>query len=281
MMPSRALLLAAAAALLAACDASSGAPGSPDPTLAAGADASVGGDSPGCDEEEAPAERATGGYVRLERFVGTEETRAVALAELYTGHSGPGRVPTGYYGDFPEDTCFQVPLVPAEPSFYDFVDVGPSIELTGPTTISMPREALFDNIFYRAAALERTLVAGADYQVGAGDGLGTLRMPGQPVVLTPAGFDGGQVLLGPALEVAWEPVGAAALYLVFQQDQIGRVCHLRDDGAFTVPDEAALLVPAWGTMALVAIDRRVVDARGLRVELVGMHGVSASYERQQ
>lgn len=275
----RALLLAAAALPAAACAPAAGdAPDVPDdPALAAGADAAP-GDSPACGEEEEPAEPATGGYVRLERFVGSQETRALALAELYTGHSGPGRVPTGYFGAFPQDTCFQVPLIPAEPSFYDFVDIGPSIELSGPASISLPREALLDNIFYRAAALEGTLVADAEYQVAAGEPLGTLRMPRQPVITAPAGFASGEVLLSD-LSVAWEPTGAAALYLVFQQDAVGRVCRLRDDGAFTVPADSALMVPSWGTMALVAIDRRVVDVRGLRVELVGTHGVSASYER--
>lgn len=274
----RALLLAAATLPAACAPAASETPDPSDPVRAAGADAAP-GDSPACDEEEALAERATGGYVRLERFVGSEETRALALAELYTGHSGPGRVPTGYYGAFPEDTCFEVPLAPAEPSFYDFVDLGPSIELSGPAAISLPREALFDNIFYRAAALEGTLVAGADYEVAAGEPLGTLRMPPQPTLTAPAGFASGQVVLSD-LSIAWEPTGAAALYLVFQQDSVGRVCRLRDDGAFTVPEDTALMVPAWGTMALIAIDRRVVDVRGLRVELVGTHGVSASYERQ-
>ena len=272
----RALLLAAALSATACAPAGSDTPPG-DPALAAGPDAAP-RDPPACGEEEELAERATGGYVRLERFVGSEQSRALALAELYTGHSGPGRVPTGFYGAFPEDTCFQVPLAPAEPSFYDFVDVGPSIELSGPASISLPREALLDNIFYRAAALEETLVAGADYQVAAGESIGTLRMPREPVVTAPAGFASGQVAL-PDLSVTWEPTGAAALYLVFQQDSIGRVCRLSDDGAFTVPEDSALMVPAWGTMALVAIDRRVVDVRGLRVELVGTHGVSASYER--
>src|SRR5688572_11653749 len=93
----RALLLAALTA--AACAPTAGeTPDTPgDPSVAAAADAAP-GDAPACGEEEELAERATGGYVRLERFVGSQETRTYALAELYTGHSGPGRVPTGYYG---------------------------------------------------------------------------------------------------------------------------------------------------------------------------------------
>ena len=113
----------------------------------------------------------SGGYLKLERWSDGVETNLVALAELDSGHTGPGRLPSTFYRHFPLDSCFQVPLLPAEPTDYDPVDVGESIQLDGPAVIELARDNLLGTIFYRARPDD---IPAGDYAVSVG---GSLRMP--------------------------------------------------------------------------------------------------------
>ncbi len=213
-----------------------------------------------------------GGYVKLERYTSGGETSLLALAELDSGHSGPGRLPATFYQRFPIDSCFQVPLLPEEPSTYDFVDVGEAIRLDGPATIELAREILLGNIFYRARPSD---IAPGDYAVSLG---AALRVPPPPHLLAPD-ISSGSAVFDPAIALAWEPVGSDHLFAVLQQDSIGRVCHLADDGSFELPADAAAGVPAWGTLAFVAVNVDTVDLDGRAVELLGIQGQVADYER--
>ena len=245
-----------------------------------------GGD--GCDERGGPdggssssadagpvLAQPSGGYLKLARFTSGGEQNLLALAELDTGHTGPGRLPSTFYQRFPIDTCFQVPLLPAEPSSYDFVDIGDSIQLDGPASIVLEREILLGTIYYQARGLSD--IAPGDYAVSLPGG--TLRMPPAPQLLEPD-LASGSVLFGSPIALRWQPVGADHLFFIVQQDSIGRVCHLADDGAFELPAEAAAGTPSWGTAVFMAVDRVVVAHDGRDVELVGVQAQVADYERE-
>jgi hypothetical protein len=210
--------------------------------------------------------RPPGGYLKLERWTSGGEIDLVALAELDSGFTGPGRLPSTFYRTFPLDSCFQVPLLPAEPSDYDPVDVGESIALDGPAAIELARDSLLGTIFYRARPDD---IPAGEYAVSIG---GTLRVPPAPAGVELA-FSSGSVAL------AWEPVGADHVFLIAQQDSIGRVCHLEDDGSFELPVDAAAGVPAWGTAVFLAMNRSTALLDGRAIELLGVQGQVADYER--
>jgi len=232
----------------------------------------VDGSPPATADGGPPSAAPSGGYVKLERYTSGGETSLLALAELDSGHTGPGRLPATFYQSFPIDSCFQVPLLPEEPSSYDFVDVGAAIGLDGPATIDLTREILLGNIFYRARPDD---ILPGDYAVSLG---AALRVPPPPQLLAPD-ISSGSAVIGPSIALSWEPVGADHLFAVLQQDSIGRVCHLADDGSFELPADAAAGVPAWGTLAFVALNVDTVDVGGRAVELLGIQGKVADYER--
>lgn len=224
------------------------------------------------DEPDPPRpDLVPGGYVKVERFVDGAAERVWAIGEIYDGHTGPGRLPAGFYRDFPVDHCFAIPRLPDEPSFYDYLDVGDSLELRrgGGESITLTRQALLDTIFYRVDNLSAS-VTGVEYAIEIDGTAAGLRVPAEPQVT---------LSIGAELSAAWQPTGADRVLLIFQQGDVGRVCRLADDGAFTLPAEHARAVPAFGTVVFMALDLDRAVHQGREIELVGVHGVTAEYER--
>lgn len=227
----------------------------------------------------------SGGYVQARRLTNGAESKATILSELWTGFSGPGETPFAFYDPFPIDLCFEIPATPEEATFYDFLDVGPQLDVRGATDLVMAKTTMFSNIWYEADVVMSDLPAGARWSVQLPGGTTwseALRMPRAAEITSPAGF-ASALLPIPAsepLSITFEPFGADHVFVLFAGGNgRGKVCRLADDGAFVVPAAIVGALPSWGTAVLIAMNRTVVEHDGRHVEVLASVETIADYEK--